>query len=146
MKIESELKKVFQQIKRTKGQIQGMIKDGSLLEEAKKYAETQGKEVKKLIRGDLTKVRGFLEKEKKELKQFQTKLDKLQKNLPSEIRKLRAYMDGQLIEAERFVRKMKRFAQTGKTSSGGGSKRTPSSAGRKRTKTVKTTGSSSAAE
>jgi len=50
------------------------LKNGTLVEEVRKYAETQGGEVKKLISADFKKLRTFLEREKGELEKFQKQL------------------------------------------------------------------------
>jgi hypothetical protein len=94
--MNSELKKIVGRVKAAQSQLQTLVKDQSWVEDARKYAERQGKEVKKLISSDVNKVRDFLEKERKELERFQ-------KQIPSEVKKLRKFVDGQRKELEKLI-------------------------------------------
>jgi hypothetical protein len=96
MKMNAELKKIVGRVKDAQQQLQGLVQDQTWVEEARKYAERQGKEVKKLITSDVKKVRTFLEKERKELERFQ-------KQIPSEVKKLRKFVDGQRKELEKLI-------------------------------------------
>lgn len=86
--VNSELKKVLARVKSAQGQIQTMLKDKTWMDEAKKYAERQGKEAKKLINADVEKLKSFVEREKKELA-------KLQAQIPGEVAKIKKFMDHQ---------------------------------------------------
>ncbi len=94
--MNTELKKIVGKMKAAQQQLQGLVQDQSWVEEARKYAERQGKEVKKLLTSDVKKVRVFLEKERKELERFQ-------KQIPSEVKKLRKFVDGQKKELEKLI-------------------------------------------
>lgn len=102
---KNEINKVLKQLKTAQTQFQTVLKDRHWVEEAKKYAESQGREMKKLINSDLTKVKAFLDREKKELNRFQ-------KNIPGEIEKWKKYVDQQKKEAEKLVKKIRRLAKT----------------------------------
>src|SRR4051812_3536501 len=86
MAANKEIKKIVGKIKTVQQQFQGLVKDKTWLEDARKYAETQGKEIKKLVSGDMNKVKTFLDKEKKELEKFQ-------KQIPGEIKKFKDYVN-----------------------------------------------------
>jgi hypothetical protein len=94
--MNTELKKIVGKVKAAQAQLHGLVQDQSWVEEARKYAERQGKEVKKLISSDVNKVRDFLEKERKELERFQ-------KQIPSEVKKLRKFVAGQRKELEKLL-------------------------------------------
>jgi hypothetical protein len=94
--MNADLKKIVGRVKDAQQQLQSLVQDQAWVEEARKYAERQGKEVKKLITSDVKKVRTFLEKERKELERFQ-------KQIPSEVKKLRKFVDGQRKELEKLI-------------------------------------------
>jgi hypothetical protein len=100
--MNSEIKKILGRVKEAQSQLQGMIKSQDWIEDARKYAERQGKEVKKLFAPDVEKMRIFLEKERKELERFQ-------KQIPGEVKKFRKFVNVQKKEIEKLltnVRKM----------------------------------------
>lgn len=111
--MNSEIKKVVGRVKEAQEQLQTLIKSHDWVEEAKKYAERQGKEVKKLFAPDVEKMKDFLERERKELERFQ-------KQIPGEVKKLRKFVNLQKKEFEKLltnVRKMKdEGAKKGKSS------------------------------
>jgi roadblock/LC7 domain-containing protein len=72
--MNSEVAKVVEGAKKAQAKLHTALKKQDWIEEARKYAEGQRKEVKKLISGDMAKVKTFLEKERKEF-------EKLLKNL-----------------------------------------------------------------
>ncbi len=111
MNLELELKKVVRQIKKTQGHIQDLLKEKQWLEEARKYAESQGKEVKRILRTDLGKVKTFVAKERADIAEFQKRFNRMQKDLPGELGKLKRYMRTQRAEAERFVRRLRKAAE-----------------------------------
>jgi len=117
-----EVKKLLSKVKKAQSQLEVMLKDKTWVDEAKKYADKQSKEVKKLIGADAEKVRAFLEKERKEFEKFQ-------KQIPGEVQKIRKFVDGQRKEFEKLIRKMgklraagKRKQPAGATTKKGGSK------------------------
>lgn len=110
--IKAEIKKIVGQIKSAQKQFQGMVKDKTWLEDARKYAEQQGKGIKTLLAGDLTKVKAFLDKERKEL-------DKFQKQIPGEIKKFKSYVHTQKKELEKLLKNVKK---AGAKSTKGGKK------------------------
>src|SRR4051812_30060237 len=102
-KMNDDLKKVVGRVKAAQKSLQTFFKSQDWVEEARKYAERQGKEVRKLFSSDLTKVKSFLEKERREL-------ERLQKQLPGEVEKLRSFVQGQRRELKKLlvrVRKVK---------------------------------------
>ena len=84
--MNSDLKKIVSRVKSAQNQLESMLKDKSWIEDARKYANRQSKEVKKLLTADVAKVRTFLERERKELARFQ-------KQLPGEVQKLKKFVD-----------------------------------------------------
>ncbi len=95
--VNSELKKVLARVKSAQSQIQTLMKDKSWMDEAKKYAERQGKEAKKLINADVEKLKTFVEREKKELA-------KLQAQIPGEVAKIKKFMDSQKKELSALLK------------------------------------------
>src|ERR1051325_1818452 len=80
--MNAEIKKVVTRVKEAQVQLQNLVKSQDWIEEARKYAERQGKEVKKLFAPDVEKMKTFLERERKELERFQ-------KQIPGEVKKFR---------------------------------------------------------
>ncbi len=94
--MNSDLKKIVSRVKSAQNQLESMLKDKSWIEDARKYANRQSKEVKKLLTADVAKVRTFLERERKELARFQ-------KQLPGEVQKLKKFVDSQRKELEKLL-------------------------------------------
>ena len=94
--MNAEIKKVVSRVKEVQTQLQGLIKSQDWVEEARKYAERQGKEVKKLFAPDVEKIMDFLERERKEL-------EKIQKQIPGEVKKFRKFMTMQKKEFEKLL-------------------------------------------
>ncbi len=104
--MNTELSKVVENLKAAQGRLQSLVKNKGWIDEARKYAEKQGKEVKKLLSADVGKVRTFLETERKELARFQ-------KSLPAEVNKLRKLVVAQRKEFETLLKKVKKAAKAG---------------------------------
>ncbi|MBC7385771.1 MAG: hypothetical protein H7301_06375 [Cryobacterium sp.] len=85
---KTNAKKILERVRNARSQLESFLKDRSWIEEAKKIAEKQGNEVKKLIDTDVAKLRVFLEKEKKEL-------EKLQAQIPGEVTKIKKFVEAQ---------------------------------------------------
>ncbi len=112
--VNSEIQKVVTRVKEAQVQLQSLIKSHDWIEEARKYAERQGKEVKKLFGPDVEKMKVFLEKERKELEKFQ-------KQIPGEVKKFRKFVNLQKKEFEKLltnVRKMSNGQSSGSKSGG----------------------------
>ena len=129
--MNSEFKKVVTRVKAAQSQLQVMLKDAAWVEDARKYAERQGKEVKKLIKGDVSKMKTFLERERKELNKFQ-------KQIPSEVKKLRKFVTIQKKEFEKLLAGMRnmKFAAPKKVKSGA-KKATKKASSKKKTASAK---------
>ena len=98
--------KVVTQLKSAQKQFQSALKDRrKWMDEAKVYAEKQGKELKKLLATDVNKVKKFIEKER-------TQLERFQKKLPGELEILRKYMDKQKKEFEKLLKALKKGSGT----------------------------------
>src|SRR4051794_10404618 len=108
--MNSEIKKVVNRVKEAQVQLQTLVKSQDWVEEARKYAERQGKEVKKLFGPDVEKMKTFLERERKELERFQ-------KQIPGEVKKFRKFVDGQKKEFEKLLVQV-RSLSAGKANSG----------------------------
>ncbi|MBY0470807.1 hypothetical protein K2X30_06515 [bacterium] len=94
--VNAELKKVVDRVKTAQGRLQGVLKDRTWVEEARKYADKQKKEVQKLLSGDVHMVKTFIEKERQELEKFQ-------KQIPGEIKKFKKFVDTQKKELEKLL-------------------------------------------
>ncbi len=123
--MNSELKKVVSRVKTAQVQLQSLLKNKTWVEDARKYAERQGREVKKLFSADVGKVKNFLEKERKELEKFQ-------KQIPGEVKKLRKFVTTQKKEFEKLLLKVRKTNGLKKTRPVASKKKT---AGAKRTET-----------
>lgn len=102
----SEVQKVLKRAKEAQAKLKGILESQDWIEEARKYAEKQSKEVKKLLSNDAGKVRAFLEKERKELERFQ-------KEIPGEVKKLRGFVKAQRKELEKLLKNLRRASKTG---------------------------------
>lgn len=104
--MNSEVKKVLDRAKKAQTKLQTILEQQDWIEDARKYAEKQRKEVKKLLSSDIGRVKTFLEKERKELNKFQ-------KEIPGEVKKLRGFVKGQRAELEKLLKNLRRATQTG---------------------------------
>ena len=86
--IEADLKKVMARVKSVHSEIKGLLKQTKWVDEARKNAKSQGREVMEMFAGDIDRVRGFLERERRELERFH-------KQLPEEVEKFRKFVRGQ---------------------------------------------------
>ncbi len=91
-----ELEKVVKKTKVAQEKLHGLLKSQSWIEDARKFAEKQKKEVKKLISSDVNKVRSFLEKQTKELEKFQ-------KQIPSEVKKVKKFVAEQRKDFDKLL-------------------------------------------
>src|SRR3954451_8544809 len=94
--MNGELKKVVGRVKEAQKKLQTLVKSQDWVEVARKYAERQSKEVKKLLTADSARLKTFLERERKELERFQ-------KQIPGEVKKLRTYVLSQRKEFEKLL-------------------------------------------
>ena len=104
--VNAELKKVVGRVKEAQGELKAMIDNHDWIDEARKYAERQGKELKKLLGSDISKVKEFLERERKELERFQ-------KQIPGEVKKLRQFVGDQRKELEKLIANVKKVTTQG---------------------------------
>ncbi len=94
--MNTDLKKIVSRVKAAQTRLQSMLNNQDwpgYMEEARKYAEKQGSEVKKLLSSDLGKVKTFIERERKELERFQ-------KQIPGEVKKFRKLLTQQRKDLE----------------------------------------------
>jgi antitoxin component HigA of HigAB toxin-antitoxin module len=97
--MNAELKKIVSRVKTAQTRLQSMLNNQDwpgYMEEARKYAEKQGTEVKKLLSSDLGKVKTFIERERKELERFQ-------KQIPGEVKKFRKLLMQQRKDLEKML-------------------------------------------
>lgn len=97
---KSNAKKILDRLKNARTHFESLLKDRSWIEEAKKVAERQGHEVKKMLDTDVTKLRTFLEKERKEL-------EKLQNQIPGEVKKMKNFVESQKKELTKLLSTVK---------------------------------------
>ncbi len=94
--MNSEMKRVVERVKTAQVRFQGLLKNQDWVDEARKYAEKQAREVRKLLTSDAGKVKVFIERERKELERFQ-------RQIPGEVKKLSKFVKGQRKELERLL-------------------------------------------
>jgi len=94
--MNAELKKIVSRVKTAQTRLQTVLNKQDWMEEARKYAEKQGTEVKKLLSSDLGKVKTFIERERKELERFQ-------KQIPGEVKKFRKLLMQQRKDLEKML-------------------------------------------
>ena len=99
--MNTELKKVVDRIKLAQKKMQKIVHEQEWMKEARKYAEKQGVEVKKLFSSDIEKVKAFMERERKELERFQ-------KQIPGEVKKFGNLLNAQRAEFEKIMRNLKK--------------------------------------
>jgi hypothetical protein len=116
MKTNAELKRILDRVKTAQKKLHNLLKDQTWVEEARKYAEGQRREVKKLFAGDVSKVKAFIERNQKELERFQ-------KDIPGEVDKLKKYVRAQRSELEKLLKNVRRAAKTGRPAKPAGAKR-----------------------
>ena len=93
----NKFKDVVGQLKSAQKQFQSLV-NKETLKEAKKYAESSGKELKTWIQNaDMKKVKALIERETKEI-------HKLQKKIPGELAKFSRYVDSQKGELEKILK------------------------------------------
>jgi hypothetical protein len=126
--MNQEVKKVISRVKEAQVQLQSLIKSQDWVEEARKYAERQGKEVKKLFAPDVEKMKSFLERERKELERFQ-------KQIPSEVKKLKKFVNLQKKEFEKLLLNIRKLS-----ASKNNKKKTSSNSQKTRSKKSSSTG------
>src|SRR5438270_13051313 len=95
------VKKVVSRVKAAQERLQILLKNQDWVEDARKFAEREGKEVRKLLAGDVSRVKTFLERERKEL-------EKIQKQIPGEVKKVRDYVQKQGKELEKLLSNVKK--------------------------------------
>lgn len=104
--MNSEIKKVVNRVKTAQERLNQFVQGQEWVDEARRYAEKQRHEVKKLLTSDLGKVRTFIEKERKELEKFQ-------KQIPGEVKKFRTLIAGQRKELTKLLARLSK-ANAGK--------------------------------
>jgi len=98
--MNGELKKVVEQVKSAQAKINQLIQNQDWMDEARKYAEQQGMEVKKLFAEDVSKLRQFLEAERREM-------DRFQKQIPGEVKKFKNFLKNQRKEFQNLMTQIK---------------------------------------
>lgn len=106
--LQKDLDKVVAKVKTAQTQFQNLMKNQGWVDDAKKYAERQSKELKKLLGSDASKVKAFLERQ-------QVELEKIQKQIPSEVEKLKTFVSTQRKELKKLIKNFKRVSATGKS-------------------------------
>jgi hypothetical protein len=110
-----EIKKILNRVKTAQTKLQTRVDDimanTEWMDEAKKYAERAGNDMKKLISSDVTKVKTFVDRQRKEL-------ERVQKQLPSEVKRFQQALNQQKRELEKVLRKVRtaKKAATAKSS------------------------------
>ena len=102
--MNSDIKKIIDRVKKAQTKVQKIVKDKTWVSKAKKYAERQGKDVKKVIDSDVSKIRAFLNRERKEL-------EKLKSSIPGEVEKIRSFVDSQKSDLQTLLNTVKKDAE-----------------------------------
>ena len=97
LKMKTDLKKVVNKVKAAQGRLQTALQDRTWIEDARKFADQQRKDVSDLLSSDIGKVRKFLETERKGL-------EALQKQIPGEVKKFRKFVDRQKKDLEKLLK------------------------------------------
>jgi len=100
--VNEEIKKVIGRVKEAQAQLQSIVNSQAWVDEAKKYAERQGKEMKKLFAPDVEKVKIFLERERREIEKFQHQI-------PIEVKKVRQFVTSQKKEFEKLITNVRKL-------------------------------------
>src|SRR5689334_8001530 len=95
--VNQEVGNLMKQLKMAQKQVQEMLKTKDIVNQAKKYANTQSAEVRKVLASDAKVVKAFLEKEKCELSEFQ-------KQINTDVKKLSAFVLSQRKDFEKLIR------------------------------------------
>lgn len=97
--MNTELKRMMDRIKDAQKRLQKIVKDQDWVGEARRYAEKHGVEMRRLFSTDMDKVKIFLERERKEL-------ERVQKQIPGEVKKFRDLLAAQRVEFEKLIRNL----------------------------------------
>ena len=128
--MNTELKRLVDRVKDAQGKLQKIMKDQDWIEEARKYAEKQSTEVKKLFSSDIGKVKTFIERERKELERFQ-------KQIPGEVKRFKTLLTKQRAEFEKILSNLSKTSAKG-TKSAGRARKKASTGTRKKTSSKST--------
>jgi len=90
-----EIKQWVEKMKTAQQQLNTLLKD-NWMDEARRFAQKQGKEVRKLIETDIEKVKSFVERERQDL-------ERLQKQIPTELNRWKKALDSQKKELTQFL-------------------------------------------
>lgn len=94
-----DLKAIVSKAKGAQKKIQAVLNNQAWLDEARLLAERQKKELSKLISGDVTKVKSFVEQERKAL-------EKLQKEIPSDLTRYKTFFSTQKAEYQKLLKSL----------------------------------------
>ena len=100
VEVRKEVKKIISRVKTTQAQLQAMLKDKNWVADARKFADQQGKELKKLFAADSKKIKNFIQREKKGW-------EAIQKQIPGEVQKLKKFVDSQKKELDKLLANVK---------------------------------------
>lgn len=136
-KANNEAKNIVNQLKTAQKKFQDAMKNKTLIEDVRKYADRQSRDVRKLLTADIQRVKTFVEREKKEL-------DRLQKQMPNEIKKLKRYLAMQRRDLERLLNKARTGAKKKATKKKTAKKKTAKKTTKKKASASSSSASSSA--
>ncbi|HLE01559.1 MAG TPA: hypothetical protein VJB59_14945 [Bdellovibrionota bacterium] len=105
-KMNTEINKVINRVKAAQVKFEELLKNQDWVEEVRTYAERQRKEVQSLLTSDVSMVRKFIERERKELEKFQNQI-------PGEVEKLRGFVKAQKKELEKLLGRVRKTATQG---------------------------------
>jgi dsDNA-specific endonuclease/ATPase MutS2 len=115
--INRDIKKVVSAVKDARAKLEHLMKTQDWVDEARKYAERQRKEVRKIITSDTGKIRNLVENQRKELEKFQ-------KQIPGEVKRVQNFVKSQQKELQKLVKNLRKSGAKGaKKSKSGGTKR-----------------------
>lgn len=91
-----EVSQLMGRVRDAQAQLKSMLQNGGWMADARTYVERQRREMRKLIHGDIEKVRKFVERERQEL-------ERLQKQIPAEVSRWKKYLASQRKELEKVL-------------------------------------------
>jgi len=109
--INRDIKKVVSAVKEARAKLEHLVRTQDWVDEARKYAERQRKEVRKIIATDTGKIRDMIENQRKELEKFQ-------KQIPGEVKRIQNFVKLQQKELKKLVKNLRK-SSTKKTKSSG---------------------------
>ena len=102
-KVKSEIRRVAKSLKDAQAHFEKALASSNWVTDAKKYADKQRRQIDRLSRANVKKVKTFAEEQKKEL-------NRILNRVPGEVQKVRRYVTSQKKDLERLVANVRKAA------------------------------------